>query len=142
MRKYGLDDEGILELMAVVDLFSGYNKLMDGLEVEPEALVLERVGELVGERDLLQEAVGGLRAAHDPQEHLRAGSRHDRRGARRIGSRNWWRCARRDPNRRTLVVRCCAAGVYGSGSRVPIDKMARTFGETPEGLCKEWVEDR
>jgi hypothetical protein len=34
------------------------------------------------------------------------------------------------------------AGVYGSGSRVPIDKMARTFGETLEGLCKEWVEDR
>ncbi len=30
VRKLGLDDEGILELMAVVDLFSGFNKLMDG----------------------------------------------------------------------------------------------------------------
>jgi hypothetical protein len=28
-----LDDEGVLELMAVVDLFSGFNKLMDGLRV-------------------------------------------------------------------------------------------------------------
>ncbi len=36
MRKLGLDDEGILELMAVVDLFSGFNKLMDGLSVEPD----------------------------------------------------------------------------------------------------------
>ncbi len=34
MRKLGLDDEGILELMAVVDLFAGFNKLMDGLRVE------------------------------------------------------------------------------------------------------------
>jgi alkylhydroperoxidase family enzyme len=34
VRKLGLDDEGILELMAVVDLFSGFNKLMDGLQVE------------------------------------------------------------------------------------------------------------
>jgi len=30
----GLDDEGILEVMAVVDLFVGLNKLMDGLQVE------------------------------------------------------------------------------------------------------------
>ena len=36
MRQLGLDDEGILELMAVVDLFSGYNTLMDGLRVEPD----------------------------------------------------------------------------------------------------------
>jgi alkylhydroperoxidase family enzyme len=36
VRKLGLDDEGILELMAVVDLFSGFNKLMDGLHVEPD----------------------------------------------------------------------------------------------------------
>ena len=36
MRQLGLDDEGVLELMAVVDLFSGYNKLMDGLRVEPD----------------------------------------------------------------------------------------------------------
>lgn len=37
MRHLGLDDAEILELMAVVDLFSGYNKLMDGLQVEPDA---------------------------------------------------------------------------------------------------------
>jgi hypothetical protein len=36
VRKYGLDNEGIVELMAVVDLFSGYNKLMDDLHVEPD----------------------------------------------------------------------------------------------------------
>jgi len=36
VRKLGLDDEGILELMAVVDLFSGFNRLMDGLQVEPD----------------------------------------------------------------------------------------------------------
>jgi AhpD family alkylhydroperoxidase len=34
VRKLGLDDEGILELMAVVDLFSGFNKLLFGLQVE------------------------------------------------------------------------------------------------------------
>jgi alkylhydroperoxidase family enzyme len=34
VRKLGLDDQGIVELMAVVDLFSGLNKLMDGLQVE------------------------------------------------------------------------------------------------------------
>lgn len=28
-----MDDEAVLELMAVVDLFSGLNKLMDGLKV-------------------------------------------------------------------------------------------------------------
>ena len=28
--------EGVLEVMAVVDLFSGFNKLMDGLRVEPD----------------------------------------------------------------------------------------------------------
>jgi alkylhydroperoxidase family enzyme len=36
VRKLGLDDEAVLEIMAVVDLFSGYNKLMDGLRVEPD----------------------------------------------------------------------------------------------------------
>ena len=36
MRQLGLDYEGVLEVMAVVDLFSGYNKLMDGLRVEPD----------------------------------------------------------------------------------------------------------
>ena len=34
VQKLGLDDEGILELMAVVDLFSGFNKLLFGLQVE------------------------------------------------------------------------------------------------------------
>lgn len=32
----GLDDEAVLELMAVVDLFSGFNKLMEGLRVEAD----------------------------------------------------------------------------------------------------------
>jgi alkylhydroperoxidase/carboxymuconolactone decarboxylase family protein YurZ len=32
-RKLGLGDEGILELMTVVDLFTGLNKLMAGLQV-------------------------------------------------------------------------------------------------------------
>ncbi len=36
MQKLGLDDEGVLELMAVVDLFGGFNQLMDGLRVEPD----------------------------------------------------------------------------------------------------------
>jgi len=36
VRKLELDDEAVLEIMAVVDLFSGYNKLMDGLQVEPD----------------------------------------------------------------------------------------------------------
>jgi AhpD family alkylhydroperoxidase len=34
VRKHGLDDEGVLELMAVVDLFAGLNKLLEGLQVE------------------------------------------------------------------------------------------------------------
>jgi alkylhydroperoxidase family enzyme len=37
MKKLGLDDEAVLELLAVVDLMSGFNKLMDGLHVEPDA---------------------------------------------------------------------------------------------------------
>ena len=36
MRKLGLDDEGIVELVSVVDLFAGLNKLLDGLQVEPD----------------------------------------------------------------------------------------------------------
>ena len=36
MRKLGLDDQGVLEIMAVVDLFAGFNKLVDGLQVEPD----------------------------------------------------------------------------------------------------------
>lgn len=35
-KKQGLDDAGVLELMAVVDLFSGFNKLVDGLRIEPD----------------------------------------------------------------------------------------------------------
>jgi len=34
VRKLGLDEEGVLEILAVVDLFSGLNKLLDGLQVE------------------------------------------------------------------------------------------------------------
>ena len=36
VRNLGLDDEAILELMAVVDLFSGLNKFNSGLQVEPD----------------------------------------------------------------------------------------------------------
>jgi alkylhydroperoxidase family enzyme len=36
VQKLGLDDEAVLEIMAVVDLFSGFNKLMDGLQVEQD----------------------------------------------------------------------------------------------------------
>jgi len=36
VQKLGLNDEAVLEIMAVVDWFSGYNKLMDGLRVEPD----------------------------------------------------------------------------------------------------------
>jgi alkylhydroperoxidase family enzyme len=34
VQKLGLSDKGVLELMAVVDLFNGFNKLLDGLRVE------------------------------------------------------------------------------------------------------------
>jgi alkylhydroperoxidase family enzyme len=34
VQNLGLDDEAILEIMMVVDLFSGFNKLNDGLQVE------------------------------------------------------------------------------------------------------------
>lgn len=36
VQKLGLDDEGVLELMAVVDVFSGLNKLVEGLRIEPD----------------------------------------------------------------------------------------------------------
>ena len=36
VQKLGLDDAALLEVMAVVDLFSGFNKLMDALQVEPD----------------------------------------------------------------------------------------------------------
>lgn len=35
-KKLGMDDEAIVELMAVVDLFSGLNKLVEGLRIEPD----------------------------------------------------------------------------------------------------------
>jgi len=34
VQKLGLNDEAVLELMAVVDLFNGFNRLLDGLRVE------------------------------------------------------------------------------------------------------------
>jgi alkylhydroperoxidase family enzyme len=34
VRKLGLDDEGVLEVMAVVDVFAGLNKMLVGLQVE------------------------------------------------------------------------------------------------------------
>jgi alkylhydroperoxidase family enzyme len=36
VRKLGLDDEAVVELMAVIDLFSGFNNLLRGLQVEPD----------------------------------------------------------------------------------------------------------
>ncbi len=36
LKKMGLGDSEITELMAVVDLFSGFNKLLDGLQVESD----------------------------------------------------------------------------------------------------------
>jgi alkylhydroperoxidase family enzyme len=36
VQQLGLDDQGLLEVMSVVDLFSGFGKLMDGLQVEPD----------------------------------------------------------------------------------------------------------
>jgi alkylhydroperoxidase family enzyme len=36
VQKLGLDDAAVLEVMAVVDLFSGFNKLVDGLRVEQD----------------------------------------------------------------------------------------------------------
>ncbi len=34
VRKYGLDDDGITEVVAVVDLFNGLNKFNTGLDIE------------------------------------------------------------------------------------------------------------
>ena len=36
LQKLGLDDEGVVELLAVVDLFSGLNKLVGSLRIEPD----------------------------------------------------------------------------------------------------------
>ncbi|MBL6987097.1 MAG: carboxymuconolactone decarboxylase family protein [Methylobacter sp.] len=38
LKKMGLGDVEITELMAVVDLFSGFNKLLDGLRIESDIL--------------------------------------------------------------------------------------------------------
>jgi len=34
VQKLGLDDAAILEIMAVIDLFSGFSNLMKGLDTE------------------------------------------------------------------------------------------------------------
>lgn len=36
LRALGVSDAAIVELMSVVDLFSGFNKLLEGLQVEPD----------------------------------------------------------------------------------------------------------
>jgi alkylhydroperoxidase family enzyme len=36
VRRLGLDDEAIVELMAVVDLFIGLNHFNTGMQVEPD----------------------------------------------------------------------------------------------------------
>ncbi|MBI4987110.1 MAG: carboxymuconolactone decarboxylase family protein [Rhodocyclales bacterium] len=42
LRAMGTCDGEIVELMAVVDLFSGFNKLLEGLQVEPDIGVAKR----------------------------------------------------------------------------------------------------
>ncbi len=39
LRRLGLDDAAIVELMAVVELFNGFNKFLDGLRIEPDIRV-------------------------------------------------------------------------------------------------------
>ncbi|MBI3609395.1 MAG: carboxymuconolactone decarboxylase family protein [Nitrospirae bacterium] len=36
LKQMGYTDEMIVELMAVVDLYNGFNKFLDGLRVEPD----------------------------------------------------------------------------------------------------------
>jgi alkylhydroperoxidase family enzyme len=36
VQKLGLDDEAVVELMAVVDLFGGFSRLVEGLRIEPD----------------------------------------------------------------------------------------------------------
>lgn len=36
VKRQGLSDKGVLELMAVVGLFNNFNKFLDGLQVEPD----------------------------------------------------------------------------------------------------------
>ena len=38
LKQMGFDDEAITELMAVVDQFNGFNKLADGLQIEPDLM--------------------------------------------------------------------------------------------------------
>lgn len=38
VKKLGLDDEGLGELMAVVAVFNGTNRLADGYQIEPDVL--------------------------------------------------------------------------------------------------------
>lgn len=39
LKRLGMDDGGIVELMAVVELFNGFNKFLDGLRIEPDIRV-------------------------------------------------------------------------------------------------------
>jgi len=36
LQKLGLDDEAVLEVIGVVDLFSGLNRFVQGLRIEPD----------------------------------------------------------------------------------------------------------
>ena len=36
VKELGLDDEAVVELMAVVDLLSGFNKFVEGLQIGPD----------------------------------------------------------------------------------------------------------
>ena len=36
LQKLGLDDEAVLEVMSVVDLFSGLSSFVQGLRIEPD----------------------------------------------------------------------------------------------------------
>lgn len=36
LKRLGMDDTAIVELMAVVELFNGFNKFLDGLQIEPD----------------------------------------------------------------------------------------------------------
>jgi AhpD family alkylhydroperoxidase len=36
VKELGLDDEAVVELMAVVDLFNGFNKFVEGLQIGPD----------------------------------------------------------------------------------------------------------
>ena len=38
MKRLGLENEGLGELMAVVDLFNGLNRVADGYQIEPDVV--------------------------------------------------------------------------------------------------------